>query len=61
VADRGLHDGAELPVLFLLEADIAGIDPIFVERLRAGGVIGKKLVADVMEIADDRRVDVHAQ
>src|SRR5713226_7211600 len=54
VTDRGLDDGAELPVLLLLEADIAGIDAIFVERLGAGRMIGKKPVADIMKVADDR-------
>ena len=46
VTDRGLDDGAELPVLLFLEADIAGIDTIFVERLGTGrddrpGVCGR--------------------
>ena len=59
VTDRGFDDGAELPVLLFLEADIAGIDAIFVERLGAGGMIGKELVADIVEVADDRHVDVH--
>ena len=61
VADRGLDDGGELPVLLLLEADIPGIDAVLVERFGAGRVIGKELVADIVEIADDRHVDVHAQ
>jgi hypothetical protein len=56
VADRGLDDGGELPVLLFLEANVAGIDAIFVERLGAGRVIGKELVADIVEIADDRTV-----
>ena len=59
VADRGFDDGAELPVFLFLEADIAGIDAIFVERLGAGRMIGKKLVADIVEVADDRHVDIH--
>ncbi len=57
VLDRGLDDRGELAVLLLLEADIAGIDAVFVERFRAGGIIGEQLVADVMEIADDRHID----
>ncbi len=57
--DRGLDNGAELPVLLFLEADIAGIDAIFVERLGAGRMIGQKLVADIVEVADDRHVDIH--
>ncbi len=36
VLDRGLDDGAELAVLLLLEADIARIDAVLVERLGAG-------------------------
>jgi hypothetical protein len=61
VADRGLDDGAELTVLFLLEADIAGIDAILVERLGAGRMVGKQLVADIVEVADDRHVDLHLE
>ena len=30
-----------------------------VERFRASRVIGEKLVADVMEVADDLHVDIH--
>ena len=61
VLDRGLDDGAELPVLLFLETDVAGIDAILVERFGAGRVVGEELVADVMEVADDRHVDVHLQ
>ncbi len=61
VADRGLDDGAELAVLLFLEADIAGIDAILVERLGASRMVGQKLVADIVEVADDRHVDTHAQ
>ncbi len=50
-------DGTELPVLLLAEADVAGIDAVFVQRLGAGGVIGQKLVADVVEVADERHID----
>ena len=59
VADRGLDDGAELPVLLVLEADIAGIDAVLVERLGAGRMLGQQLVADVMEVADQRHAHVH--
>ena len=59
VADRGLDDGAELPVLLVLEADIAGIDAVLVERLGAGRMIGQQLVADVMEVADQRHAHIH--
>ncbi len=61
VADRGFDDGAELLVLLFLEADIAGIDAIFVERLGAGRMVGEKLVADVVKVADDRHVDFHLE
>ena len=61
MADRGFDDGAELLVLLFLEADIARIDAIFVERLGAGRMVGEKLVADVMEVADDRHVDIHLE
>jgi hypothetical protein len=43
-----------------LEADIAGIDAVFVERLGAGRMIGQQLVADIVEIADQRHVDAHS-
>ena len=49
----------ELRVALVLEADIAGIDAVFVERLGAGRMIGEQLVADVMEVADERHVDAH--
>jgi len=52
-----LDDVAELAVALVLEADIAGIDAVFVERLGAGRVVGQELVADVMEIADQGRGD----
>ena len=57
VADRHLDDRAELPVLLFLEADIAGIDAVFGERLGACRMIGKQPVADIVEIADQRHVD----
>jgi hypothetical protein len=43
VTDCHLDDGGELAILLVLEADVAGIDPVFVERLGAGRVIGKSL------------------
>ncbi len=57
VADGDLDDLAELQVALVLEADIAGIDAIFVERFGAGRMIGEQLMADVMEVADQRRRD----
>jgi hypothetical protein len=52
VFERHLDDGGELLILLVLEADIAGIDAVLVERLGAGRVIGQQLVADVMEVAN---------
>ena len=46
-----------MAVALVLESDIAGIDAVFVERLRAGRIIGQQLVADVMEVPDQRRGD----
>ena len=43
--------------LLVLEADVAGIDAVLVERFGAGRMVGQQLVADVMEIADQRHVD----
>ena len=59
VLDRHLDDGAELPVALLAEADIAGIDAVLVERLGAGRMIGEKLVADIVEVADERHLYPH--
>ena len=52
-----LDDVGELGVALVLEADIAGIDAVFVERFGAGRIFGEQLVADVMEIADQGRGD----
>ena len=57
VFQRRLDDGAELAVLLVLEADVAGIDAVFVESFGARGVFAQELVADVMEVADQRHVD----
>ena len=57
VADRGLDDLAELPVALVLEADVAGVDAVLVERLGAGWMVGEQLVADIVEVADQRHVD----
>ena len=56
VADRLLDDGRELRVLLLLEADIARVDPVLGQRLGAGRMVGEELVADVVEVADQRHV-----
>ena len=59
VADGGFDDRAELAILLFLETHIARIDAVFVERLGAGRMIGQKLVADIVKVADDRHVDIH--
>ncbi len=59
IFDRRLHDETELLVPLVLEADIAGVDPVFVERLGAGGMIGQEFMADIMEIADQGDAAVH--
>jgi hypothetical protein len=56
VLDRRFDDGRELAVLLVLEADIAGIDAVLVERLGAGGMIGQELVADIVEVAHQRHL-----
>ena len=52
-AQRRLDDGRELAVLLVLEADVAGIDAVLVERLGAGRIVGQQRVAVVVEVADD--------
>ena len=52
-----LDDVGELGVALVLEADIAGIDAVFVQRLGASRIVRQQLVADIMEIADQRRGD----
>src|SRR5207253_5973628 len=52
-----LDDVGELRVALVLEADIAGIDAVFVERFGAGRIFGQQLVADVVEIPDQGRGD----
>ncbi|MGY4316809.1 hypothetical protein ACVWW1_006136 [Bradyrhizobium sp. JR3.5] len=52
-----LDDVGELGVALVLEADIAGIDAVLVERLGAGRILGEQLVADIVEVADQGRGD----
>jgi hypothetical protein len=56
VADRHLDDRGELLVLLVLEADIARVDAVFRQRLGAGRMVGEQLVADIVEVADQRHV-----
>ena len=55
--ERELDDLRELPVALVLEADVAGIDAVLVERFGARRVFGEQLVADVVEVADERHAD----
>ena len=59
VLDSRLDDEAELLVPLVPKTDIAGVYSIFVERLGAGGMIVEQLMADIMEIADQRDVAAH--
>ena len=58
-AQGRLDHQREIAVLLLLEADIAGIDPIFRQCLGASRMIGKQCVAIIVEVADERRRDAH--
>ena len=55
VVDRDLADGGELFVAPLAGADVAGIDPVLVERPRAVGIARQQQVAVVVKVADQRR------
>ena len=57
VLDGHLDDVGELAVALVLEADVPRIDAVLVECLGAGRMIGQQLVADVVEVADQRRGD----
>ena len=57
--DRHFDDLRKLLVALVLEADIARIDPVFVERLGAGGMVGKQFMADVVKVADQGNGDAH--
>ena len=39
VLDRDIDDGPKLPVFLLFEADVAGIDAVFIQRLGTGRVV----------------------
>lgn len=53
VGDGDLDDLGEVVIVFIAEADIAGVDAIFVEGFGHFGVFGEESVAVVMEIADE--------
>ena len=50
----------EIAVLLLAEADIAGIDAVFVQRFGACRMVAQERVADIVEVADERHGDAHA-
>ena len=56
VADRALDHGGELLVALRAAADVAGIDAVLGERLRAIRILRQQLVAVVVEVADQRHV-----
>ena len=55
--DGEFNNGAELAVLLLAKADVAGVDAVLVQRLRAIGIVRQQLVADVVKISDQRSQD----
>ena len=57
VVARDAADRRELLVAPLAGADVAGIDAVLVERLRAVGIAREQQVAVVVEVADERRGD----
>lgn len=56
VLDRHFNNGRKLPILFVFETDIAGIDAIFIERFSTSGMVCQKLVTDIMKITDEGAV-----
>jgi hypothetical protein len=51
---------AELLVLLVALAHVAGVDAVLAQRLGAGRIVGEQAVAVVVEVADQRHVDAHA-
>ena len=56
-----VDDGGELAVLLVLEADVAGIDPILVERLGGGRIVGKQRMAVIVKVANEGDVNTALQ
>ena len=54
VVARDLADRGELLVAPAAGADVAGIDPVFVERFRARRIAREQQVAVVVKVADER-------
>ncbi len=61
VLQRDLDDVGELLVALVAEADIAGVDAVFRERLGAVRIGRQQLVADIVEIADERHIHAHRE
>ena len=59
-ADGRFDHLAELPVALVALADVAGVDAVLGQRLRAVGKLGEQAVAVVVEVAHQRHVDAHA-
>jgi hypothetical protein len=59
VLDGNFNHGAEVVVVLLSDRDVAGIDAVLGQRLRARRVLLQQDVSVVMEVTDDR--DRHAQ
>ncbi len=59
IAQRHLDDGGELAVFLSAETDVAWIDPVFGQGLRASRLRLQQLMTVVMEVANDRHVDAH--
>ena len=57
ILDRALDHGAEIVVVFAADGDVAGIDAVLGQRLRAGRIFLQQQVAVVVEVADDGDVD----
>ena len=60
VADSSLDHLSKLFVVFVALTHIAGIDTVFRQSLGAFGIVGQQTVAVVMEVTDQRDMDVHA-
>ena len=59
-AHGGFDHQAKLGVALIALADIAGVDTVLGQGLRAVRVIGQQAVAVVMKVADQRHVNAHA-
>ena len=59
VLRRHLDHLGELAVVLVALADVARVDAVLRQRLGAGRIVGEQAVAVVVEVADQRHVDVH--